>query len=51
MPEARRQLRKLLRYARATGKQIVSLIEQDLRPRAILTRGSAPPFGVSRDLG
>jgi dihydroxyacid dehydratase/phosphogluconate dehydratase len=31
-------LTKLLRYARATGKQIVSLIEQDLRPRAILTR-------------
>src|SRR6516162_4297119 len=31
-------LTKLLRYARATGKQLVSLIEQDLRPRAILTR-------------
>src|SRR5499427_7242093 len=31
-------LTKLLRYARASGKQLVSLIEQDLRPRAILTR-------------
>ena len=31
-------LTKLLRYARATGKQIVSLIQQDIRPRAILTR-------------
>ncbi len=31
-------LTKLLRYARATGKQLVSLIQQDLRPRAILTR-------------
>ncbi|MBV9095675.1 MAG: dihydroxy-acid dehydratase [Streptosporangiaceae bacterium] len=31
-------LTKLLRYARATGKQLVSLIQQDLRPRAIMTR-------------
>ncbi|MBO0806857.1 MAG: dihydroxy-acid dehydratase [Actinobacteria bacterium] len=31
-------LTRLLRYARATGKQIVSLIQQDIRPRAILTR-------------
>ncbi|MDR0345379.1 MAG: dihydroxy-acid dehydratase [Nocardiopsaceae bacterium] len=31
-------LTKLLRYVRATGKQIVSLIQQDIRPRAILTR-------------
>src|SRR5215467_222679 len=31
-------LTRLLRYARASGKQLVSLIEQDLRRRAILTR-------------
>jgi dihydroxy-acid dehydratase len=31
-------LTKLLRYARATGKQIVRLIEEDLTPRRILTR-------------
>jgi dihydroxy-acid dehydratase len=31
-------LSKLLRYARATGKQIVKLIEEDLTPRRILTR-------------
>src|SRR5215475_3888703 len=31
-------LTKHLRYARATGKRIVSLIEEDLRPRDILTR-------------
>jgi dihydroxy-acid dehydratase len=31
-------LTKLLRYARATGKQAVRLIEQDLTPRRILTR-------------
>ena len=31
-------LTKLLRYARATGKQLVSLIRHDIRPRAIMTR-------------
>ena len=31
-------LAKLLRYARATGKQLVTLIEEDLTPRLILTR-------------
>jgi dihydroxy-acid dehydratase len=31
-------LTKLLRYARATGKQLVTLIEQDLTARRILTR-------------
>lgn len=31
-------LTKLLRYARATGKQILSLIEQEITPRHILTR-------------
>jgi dihydroxy-acid dehydratase len=31
-------LTKHLRYARATGKQIVQLIKQDIRPRDILTR-------------
>jgi dihydroxy-acid dehydratase len=31
-------LTKLLRYARASGKQLVSLIHQDLTPRRILTR-------------
>jgi dihydroxy-acid dehydratase len=31
-------LTKLLRYARATGKQLLSLIEQDIKPRDILTR-------------
>ncbi|MBO0684361.1 MAG: dihydroxy-acid dehydratase [Candidatus Dormibacteraeota bacterium] len=33
-------LTKLLRYARATGKQILSLIDQDLTPSRILTRGA-----------
>ncbi|HYK28284.1 MAG TPA: dihydroxy-acid dehydratase [Streptosporangiaceae bacterium] len=31
-------LTKLLRYARATGKQLVRLIEENLTPRQILTR-------------
>jgi dihydroxy-acid dehydratase len=31
-------LTKLLRYARATGKQLVNMIHQDLTPRRILTR-------------
>jgi dihydroxy-acid dehydratase len=31
-------LTKLLRYARATGKQLVTMIHQDLTPRRILTR-------------
>jgi dihydroxy-acid dehydratase len=31
-------LTKLLRYARATGKQLVDLIHKDLTPRRILTR-------------
>ncbi|HXM56635.1 MAG TPA: dihydroxy-acid dehydratase [Candidatus Dormibacteraeota bacterium] len=31
-------LAKLLRYARATGKQVVRLIEEDLTPRRILSR-------------
>src|SRR5215813_4376210 len=31
-------LTKLLRYARAAGKQVLRLIEEDLRPRQILTR-------------
>jgi dihydroxy-acid dehydratase len=31
-------LTKLLRYARATGKQILRLIEDDITPRQILTR-------------
>jgi len=31
-------LTKLLRYARATGKQLVTLIEENLTPRRILTR-------------
>jgi dihydroxy-acid dehydratase len=31
-------LTKLLRYARATGKQVLRLIEADLTPRRILTR-------------
>src|SRR6516164_4281848 len=31
-------LTRLLRYARATGKQLVTLIEQNLTPRRILTR-------------
>jgi dihydroxy-acid dehydratase len=31
-------LTKLLRYARATGKQLVTLIQQHLTPRRILTR-------------
>jgi dihydroxy-acid dehydratase len=31
-------LTKLLRYARATGKQLVSMIHQDLTPQRILTR-------------
>jgi dihydroxy-acid dehydratase len=31
-------LTRLLRYARATGKQIVTLIEENLTPRRILTR-------------
>jgi dihydroxy-acid dehydratase len=31
-------LTKLLRYARATGKQILRLIEEDITPRRILTR-------------
>lgn len=31
-------LAKLLRYARATGKQILKLIEEDITPRRILTR-------------
>jgi len=31
-------LTKLLRYARATGKQLVRLIEENLTPRRILTR-------------
>lgn len=31
-------LAKLLRYARATGKQLVTLIEENLTPRRILTR-------------
>jgi dihydroxy-acid dehydratase len=31
-------LTKLLRYARATGKQLLSLIQQDIKPSAILTR-------------
>jgi dihydroxy-acid dehydratase len=31
-------LTRLLRYARATGKQLVTLIEENLTPRAILTR-------------
>lgn len=31
-------LTKLLRYARATGKQILKLIEADITPRRILTR-------------
>ena len=31
-------LTKLLRYARATGKQVLKLIEQDLTPTRILTR-------------
>jgi dihydroxy-acid dehydratase len=33
-------LAKLLRYARATGKQIVELIEDDLTPRRILTHAA-----------
>ena len=33
-------LTKLLRYARATGKQILKLIEDDITPRRILTRGA-----------
>src|SRR5262249_14359329 len=33
-------LTKLLRYARATGKQIVQLIEDDLTPRRILTHAA-----------
>jgi dihydroxy-acid dehydratase len=33
-------LTKLLRYARATGKQIVQLIEKGLTPRRILTRAA-----------
>src|SRR5262249_57423970 len=33
-------LTKLLRYARATGKQIVKLIEDDLTPRRILTHAA-----------
>jgi dihydroxy-acid dehydratase len=31
-------LTKLLRYARATGKQLVNMIHQDLTPRRIMTR-------------
>src|SRR5262250_1514071 len=31
-------LTRLLRYARASGKQLVTLIEQNLTPRSILTR-------------
>ncbi len=31
-------LTKLLRYARATGKQLLSLIERDIKPSDILTR-------------
>lgn len=31
-------LTKLLRYARATGKQILKLIEEDITPKQILTR-------------
>ncbi|MDR2985215.1 MAG: dihydroxy-acid dehydratase [Nocardiopsaceae bacterium] len=31
-------LAKLLRFARATGKQLLTLIEQNLTPRSILTR-------------
>ena len=31
-------LTKLLRYARATGKQVLTLIERDLTPQRILTR-------------
>jgi dihydroxy-acid dehydratase len=33
-------LTRLLRYARATGKQIVRLVEDDLTPRRILTRAA-----------
>src|SRR5215467_7331199 len=33
-------LTKLLRYARATGKQILRLIEEDITPRRILTRAA-----------
>jgi dihydroxy-acid dehydratase len=39
-------LTKLLRYARATGNQLVSLIQQDLRPRAILTREAVRDFAA-----
>jgi dihydroxy-acid dehydratase len=33
-------LTRLLRYARATGKQLVTLIEENLTPRRILTRNA-----------
>ncbi len=33
-------LTRLLRYARATGKQILKLIEEEITPRRILTRGA-----------